>query len=84
MGFKRGRASPCCFSHRSRDLVCVVHGDDFIFAGKEEELDWVEKEMHARFLTKVMGRLGGDLNDAKELKTHMIACARALLNKKPR
>ena len=44
MGFKRGRASPCCFSHRSRDLVCVVHGDDFIFAGKEEELDWVEKE----------------------------------------
>ena len=33
MGFIQGKASPCCFIHKSRDLACVVHGDDFTFSG---------------------------------------------------
>ena len=32
-GFVRGSASPCCYRHSSKDLSCVVHGDDFVFAG---------------------------------------------------
>ena len=33
MGFVRGKASPCCYRHTTRDLRCVVHGDDFVFIG---------------------------------------------------
>eukprot|EP00974_Lingulodinium_polyedra_P023778 2300619-Lingulodinium_polyedra.AAC.1 len=67
MGFIQGRASPCCFVHGSRDLRCMVHGDDFVFAGTDADLVWVEAEMHQRFLMKVVGKLGGDDGDGKQL-----------------
>ena len=68
MGFKRGRASPCCYTHRSRDLRCIVHGDDFVFAGTEKDLEWVCGHMGKSFLVKVIGRLGGDDDDLQELR----------------
>ena len=57
-GFKRGRASSCCFYHPERDIRCVVHGDDFAFTGYDEDLNWVQAQMESRFLCKVAGRLG--------------------------
>ena len=33
LGFVQGLSSPCCFHHREKQLRCVVHGDDFTFAG---------------------------------------------------
>jgi hypothetical protein len=68
MGFHRGKASPCCFRHDSRDLRCIVHGDDFVFVGGDADLEWVQQEMEARFLIKVIGRLGGDSSDLQELR----------------
>ena len=67
-GFVQGSASPCCFLHPARDLRCVVHGDDFVFVGPDSELAWVQKKMEESFLIKVVGRLGGDANDLKELR----------------
>ena len=37
-GCDRGTSSPVCFSHRSRNLWCVVHGDDFTLTGYDEDL----------------------------------------------
>jgi hypothetical protein len=68
MGFERGKASPCCFRHGTRDLRCIVHGDDFVFAGGDKDLEWVQHEMGTRFLIKVIGRLGGDSGDLQELR----------------
>lgn len=68
MGFVRGRSSPCCFTHPARAVKCVVHGDDFTFAGLDPELKWVEEEMNKRFLIKVLGKLGPDEGDVKELR----------------
>ena len=45
-GFVQGAAGPCCFYHPTKELRCVVHGDDFVFAGVEEALKWVEARMH--------------------------------------
>ncbi len=47
LGFAQGRASPCCFTHKTRDLRLVVHGDDFTNAGAKPDLDWFEKELGA-------------------------------------
>ena len=58
LGFKQGRSSSCCFRHPERKLRCVVHGDDFTFAGPPAALQWVEQEMKTPFLVKVVGRLG--------------------------
>ena len=42
MGFDRGLASPCCYQHSYRDLLCIVHGNDFVFVGPGRELRRVQ------------------------------------------
>lgn len=62
-GFIRGIASPCVFVHATKDLRylrCMVHGDDSVVAGMEEDLKWVKERMEESFLIKVAGLLGGD------------------------
>ena len=66
-GFRRGSAAPVAFWHPERDLACVVHGDDFILTGEDEDLDWIEALMHSWFEIKVRARLGGDEKDDKEV-----------------
>jgi hypothetical protein len=67
-GFKQGLASSCCFTHASRDLRCMVHGDDFVFVGPDEDLEWAEKVMEESFLIKRVGKLGGDTGDDNEIR----------------
>ena len=68
MGFTRGRASPCTFTHNTRPLDCVVHGDDFTTLGPEEDLTWFESEISKAFEVKLRGRLGGGEKDMKEIR----------------
>ena len=68
MGFTRSKASTCCYQHATRDLRCIVHEDDFVFVGAEHELRWVQGRMEESFLVKVIGQLGGDPSDLKELR----------------
>ena len=49
-GFVRGKASAWCFCHPARDLMCVVHGDEFTFTGYDSDLDWARGQMESRFL----------------------------------
>ena len=42
LGFVSGQASPCQFYHPHTKVRAVVHGDDFLFAGKYEALKEVE------------------------------------------
>ena len=39
-GFKRLASCPVAFAHESRDLMGVVHGDDFVFVGLDVDLDY--------------------------------------------
>ena len=40
VGFKRLLSSPVALYLLERDLVGVVHGDDFVFVGVDKELDF--------------------------------------------
>ena len=44
-GFNRGRASPCVFFHKERNLRVAIHGDDFTVLGKRQALDWSRNEI---------------------------------------
>jgi len=68
MGFRRGKASPCCFYHESLDVRCVVHGDDFTFEGEDRSLDVIQQGMTTAFECKVEGRLGGGVKDKREVR----------------
>ena len=68
MGFVSGVASPCCFFHKSRDLACVVHGDDFTCMGSDSNLDWYEGQLTQRFEIKIRGRLGKGCKGPNEIR----------------
>ena len=55
LGFIRGLAS--VFRHASRDLVAVVHGDDFVFAGVDADLAWAHSALKENILLKKVGTL---------------------------
>jgi hypothetical protein len=68
LGFAKGRASPCCYFHARLEVRCIVHGDDFVLTGCAGALDEVKAGMHARFLLKELGRLGGGQGELRELR----------------
>ena len=71
-GAGRFRARSCnpreFFFHRGRDLWCVVHGDDFVFAGTDADLDYALETLKANYEIKNRGRLGGDEGPAEKKK----------------
>ena len=66
-GFIRGKSSPCVFWHPHTGVRCVVHGDDFTFAGSDEELAKCSTMMSDEYDIKVRGKLGPDKADDKAI-----------------
>ena len=66
-GLKRLVSSPVAFAHESRDLMGVVHGDDFVFVGLDVDLDFSLQILQANYELKKRGRLGSGDEDAKEI-----------------
>ena len=50
-----------------RGISLGVHGDDFTFAGIEEDLIWIRDLMESWFDIKVRGIMGNDPGDVKEI-----------------
>merc|ERR1711884_189382 len=48
-GFEPGKASPCNFVHKTRDLCLAVHADDFTATGLVEDLTWLEGIFRQRY-----------------------------------
>ncbi len=55
---QRGIGYAVVFYHEKRDVSGLVHGDDFMFVGEEEDVDWVEGLVTGWFEMKVRGRFG--------------------------
>jgi hypothetical protein len=66
-GFKRLKAVPVMFVHSERDMVGVVHGDDFVWEGTDDNLDWVLKVLEAEYELKNRGRLGLGEKDVRQI-----------------
>ncbi len=45
VGFNVGKASPCVFRHKGKNVIAVVHGDDFTILGDEVNLDWFREQI---------------------------------------
>ena len=60
-----------------------MHGDDFVLAGAEEDLEGVQQTMQERFLIKLVGKLGlkvGDLPEIRVLNRILRWCPDAFLH----
>ncbi len=63
----RAQSSTVAFYHPGRDLCAAVHGDDFVFTGLDEDLDFILKELETHYEIKNRGRLGTGPKDAHEI-----------------
>ena len=68
MGFKTGVANPCIFHHAEKDLLVVVHGDDFTTLGLDADIDWFERTLQESFEIKIRGRLGEGCSGPQEIR----------------
>lgn len=66
-GFKRLRSVPVAFVHTTRDLMGVVHGDDYIFVGIDEDLYYVFGVLQSQCELKNCGKLGNGDNYIKKV-----------------
>jgi len=67
LGFQVGRASPCNFVNKARNIRLTVHGDDFTIVADEGQLRWLGNEMKSRYELK-MDILGPDAGQVQEVR----------------
>ena len=67
-GFKRGKSTPCVFEHEERDLKIMVHGDDFVTLGLEEQIKWFHESMQSTYEVTIRGVLGPEAKDDRRIE----------------
>ena len=67
LGFKQGKASPCVFWHRQRDIKAPVDGYYFVSSGERAESEWLCKVVNKKFETKMI-MVGEDDDMAQEAR----------------
>ena len=70
IGFVRGTAFPSVYYNKELDIMCVVHGDDYISSGPVESLKTMRKSLETRFevsKTFVIGHGKDMLSEGKVL-----------------
>ena len=53
IGMTQGTANPCHFREAGRNLRGLVHGDDFIFTGTRQNLEWLRKHFEDEYACKI-------------------------------
>jgi hypothetical protein len=66
-GFRRLKDVPVAFRHEERDMCGVVHGDDFVWEGRDEDRDWMLAVLSKEYESKNRGRVGFSPYDVKEI-----------------
>ena len=49
IGYVRGVGHPSVFHHPERQIMTLVHGDDYVSAGEQGDLDWLELELQKAY-----------------------------------
>lgn len=71
LGFVRSKAYPCIFVHKSRDMLTLVHGDDYVTSGEKEHLDWMQAELEKAYEIK-SERIGPSANHEGKVLNRII------------
>ena len=70
-GFEVSRFNTCMFQHKTREIRCLVHGDDFVSVGHPDELRWMKTKLSQRFEIKTsmvgMNTHDGEIKEARIL-----------------
>jgi hypothetical protein len=69
IGFVRGRGHPSVFWHPDKQIQTLVHGDDYVSAGSETSMTWLEQELSKAYeiQTQKLGMGDGCQREGKVL-----------------
>ena len=67
IGFAQGISNPCLFHHRERSISTMVHGGDYFSTADSDQLQWMKRELEARFEIKT-SIIGGENGDLKKMR----------------
>ena len=67
IGLTQGLAIPCVFHHRERGIRTVVHGDDYVSTGSNENLQWMKARLEEKYQIKTQ-LLGPRKDQQQEVK----------------
>ena len=67
LGMAKGVACPTAFYHSGKEMMCVVHGDDFTFLGWASDLEEMAERLRDHYQFKVRGILGGEPGDVQDI-----------------
>ena len=65
--FEISQLCTATFRHRTRDMVGMVHGDDFLVMGSDEDLQFMNRVLAGRYKVRWEATLGDDVGDDKEM-----------------
>ena len=68
-GFRTCKFNPCLYMHDGREMMCLVHGDDFVCVSSSANLVWLKSRLSERFeiKTKLMGLNAGESREERIL-----------------
>ena len=66
-GYQQGVSNPCLFWHPAKEVTIMVHGDDFVAIGDDEQLAETERTLAQKYKIKTE-KLGAGAHDAKEVR----------------
>ena len=66
-GFTQGRSNPCLFRNKDLDVSIMVHGDDFVAIGNEENLKTTRDVLENKYKIKIEV-LGNKKDQASEVR----------------
>ncbi len=72
-GFTAGTSSACVYHHPAKDIIAVIHGDDFTLLGFAGDFDWFRQQIVKKFEVNMRGRLGPAVDD--ENNSNLEACS---------
>ena len=53
-GYEQGKANPCLFYHSELDVSVMVHGDDVVAVGPDQNLDNIKTTLSDKYKIKVV------------------------------
>ena len=53
IGFIQGKASPCVFYNRERQIRTFVHGDNYVSSAQPDQLKWLKGELERKYQIKI-------------------------------
>ena len=73
--FRRGIGHPAVFWHPTRNIMTLVHGDDYVSSGLQADLDWMESQLQASYeiQTQKLG-LGAGCEQEGKVLNRIVRC----------